>query len=267
MAMFVLTGRPNEHYLISNEDWQLVSDFTTVLEPFWDVTQLLCQSKQVIAFTALLLVRAALEMMKEHEECLQEGRLFPQGIILNYMQRNSIISACMAMTDKLAKYEERLQGSNAFTMATILDPQLKLNYIPACDHESLKADICKALQEVRDEGNQAILHSIETIESNLVSSDILKGNGNKILTRVDRMTKPTAMRPISYIHELHAYLQQATVEEDALTWWKVVGYRAYPKIAILAKDVLSICATSAPTERFFSSRRGIITYTRSRLNA
>ena len=45
MAMFVLTGKPNEHYLISNKEWQLVSDFTIVLEPFRDVTQLLCQSK------------------------------------------------------------------------------------------------------------------------------------------------------------------------------------------------------------------------------
>ena len=59
----------------------------------------------------------------------------------------------MAMTDKLAKYEERLQGSNAFAMATILDPKLKLNYIPMCDHENLKADICQALQETQDEGN------------------------------------------------------------------------------------------------------------------
>ena len=83
--------------------------------------------------------------MKEHEECLQEGRLFPQGIILDYMQCNSIISTCMTTTDKLAKYEERLQGSNAFAMATVLDPQLKLNYILACDHENLKVDICKAL--------------------------------------------------------------------------------------------------------------------------
>ena len=107
---------------------------------------------------------------------------------------------------------------------------------------------------MQDEGNQAILHSIEIIESDLVSSDILKGNGNKILSRVGRMTKLAAMRPISYIHELHAYLQQATVEEDALTWWKVAGYRVYPKIVILAKDFLSICATSAPVERFFSSR-------------
>ena len=122
MDMFVLTSRPNEHYLISNEDWQLVSNFTTVLEPFRDVTQLLCQSKQVTASTALLLVRAALETMKEYEECLQEGRLFPQGIILNYMQHNSIIFACMAMTDKLVKYEERLQGSNMFVVATVLDP-------------------------------------------------------------------------------------------------------------------------------------------------
>ena len=81
------------------------------------------------------------------------------------------------------------------------------------------------------------------------------------------MTKPSALHPISYIHELHAYLQQETVEEDTLTWWKVADYRAYPKIAILAKDFLSICATSAPTERFFSSGRGIISYTRSTLYA
>ena len=200
--------------------------------------------------------------MKEHEECLQVDRLFPQGIILDYMQRNLIISTCIAMTDKLAKYEERLQGSNMFAIATELDPQLKLNYIPACDHENLKANICKALQEGQDEGNQAILHSIEKIDSDLVSSDILKGNGNKILSRVGRMTKPVAMHPISYIHELHAYLQQATVEEDALTWWKVPGYQAYPKIAILAKDFLSICATNALTERFFSLGQGIITYMR-----
>ena len=159
----------------------------------------------------------------------------------------------MAMIDKLAKYEERLQGSNAFTMAIVLHPQLKLNYIPACDHENLKANICKALQEVQDEGNQVILHSIETIESDLVFSYILKGNGNKILSRVGRMTKPSTMPPISYIHELHAYLQQETMEEDALTWWKVVGYQAYPKIAILAKEFLSICATSASAERLFSS--------------
>ena len=42
MAMFVLTGRPNEYYLVSNKEWQLVSNFTTILEPFRDVTQLLC---------------------------------------------------------------------------------------------------------------------------------------------------------------------------------------------------------------------------------
>ena len=60
--------------------------------------------------------------MKEKEECLQEGRIFPRGIILDYMQCNSIIFACMAMADKLAKYVERLQGSIAFAMATVLDP-------------------------------------------------------------------------------------------------------------------------------------------------
>ena len=85
MVIFVLIGRTNEHYLISNEEWQFVSDLTIILETFRDVTQLLCQSKQVTASIALLLVRATLETMKEHKEYLQEGQLFPQGIILDYM--------------------------------------------------------------------------------------------------------------------------------------------------------------------------------------
>ena len=198
--------------------------------------------------------------------CLQEGRLFPQGIILDYMQCHSIIFSCIAMTDKLAKYEERLQGSIEFAMATVLDLQLKLNYIPMCDNENLKVNICRALQVVQDKGNQFVLHIIETIESDFNSLDILKGNGKKILSRVGRMTKPATPHLTSYINELHAYLQQATVEEDALTWWKVAGYRAYQKIFILAEDFLSIHATSALTERFFSSGQGISTYMRSRLN-
>ena len=129
----------------------------------------------------------------------------------------------MALIDKLAKYEERLKGSNVFDIATLLDVQLKLNYIPLRDHEKLNANIHHALQEVQDESNQAILLSIERIQSNLISSDILKGNGNKIISRVDRMTKPATTHPTSYIDELYAYLQQVIMEEDALTWWKVVG--------------------------------------------
>ena len=160
----------------------------------------------------------------------------------------------MAMTDKLAKYEERLHGSNAFAMATVLDPKLKLNYIPMCDHENLKVDICQALQETQDEGNQANLHGIETIQSDLISSNILKGNGNKILSRVGRMTKPTATHPMSYINELQAYLQQATMEEDALTWWKVASYRVYPKIASFQKTFSRYVQLVPLAERFFSSR-------------
>ena len=73
--------------------------------------------------------------------------------------------------------------------------------------------------------------------------------------------------PIS--NEIFDYLHDSQVEGshlDALHWWCKIGSEKYPQLAILAKGFLSVCASRSPSERIFSSRRGIVTYKRGRLS-
>lgn len=69
-------------------------------------------------------------------------------------------------------------------------------------------------------------------------------------------------------HELKKYLEsdRATKEEDLLEWWKR-NEKTFPHIARMARDILSISATSVPAERLFSKAGLVIRKHRNRLNA
>ena len=58
--------------------------------------------------------------------------------------------------------------------------------------------------------------------------------------------------------------KKVTASVDPLQWWKLNEYR-YPKLALFAKTVLCISATSTPCERLFSSAARIVNKTRSSL--
>ena len=62
-------------------------------------------------------------------------------------------------------------------------------------------------------------------------------------------------RPIS--DEIFDYLHDFQLEGshlDAQQWWCKIGSEKYPRLTILAKGFLSICASSSPSERFFLIR-------------
>ena len=53
--------------------------------------------------------------------------------------------------------------------------------------------------------------------------------------------------------------------DDPLQWWYKRGSNKYLRISVLAKEFLSICASSSHSERLYSTSRGIITFRRGRL--
>ena len=74
-------------------------------------------------------------------------------------------------------------------------------------------------------------------------------------------------RPI--FDEIFDYLHDAQVEGshlDALQWWFNIRCEKYPRLEVLAKGFLLVCASSSPSYRIFSSGRGIVMYKRERLS-
>jgi len=65
-------------------------------------------------------------------------------------------------------------------------------------------------------------------------------------------------------HELKNYMLDKT-DYEPLKWWSE-NEKKYPKLAIIAKRVLSVPATSVPSERIFSSAGLIVTKLRNRLS-
>ena len=64
--------------------------------------------------------------------------------------------------------------------------------------------------------------------------------------------------------EIDAYLSLPVVdsESDPLYWWRT-QYNSYPILAQLAKKYLCICASSAASERLFSTSGNIVSLKRS----
>lgn len=67
--------------------------------------------------------------------------------------------------------------------------------------------------------------------------------------------------------ELNAYLgsKRCNKNVNILEWWKL-NEKEYPTLARMARDLLSITATSVPAERLFSRAKLVITPTRNALN-
>lgn len=65
--------------------------------------------------------------------------------------------------------------------------------------------------------------------------------------------------------EIHKYLLLPPTTSDALDWWKI-NHTSFPRLSKLARIILSIPATSAPSERAFSAAGNLITAKRSQID-
>ena len=94
-------------------------------------------------------------------------------------------------------------------------------------------------------------------------------DGNEVATLVDSSSLPTAEAAVDA--EILQYQSEPKLKSiindvrvDPLYWWKNNATR-FPLHAKLARKILAVPATSAPTERLFSTAGLTITKERSRL--
>jgi hypothetical protein len=161
---------------------------------------------------------------------------------------DSLHNACVAAYAKITKYY--MSTSDCYTIATVLDPRLKLDFYDPEERQS----IFDAVQSVfdRDYNN----HEIPISEDEDDEDIFIKRNP----------TKPMELRTYcdSSIHSMPGKFSNYTAN-DVLHWWKT-HQGIYPKLALMARDYLAIPATSASSERLFSSSKNLITNNRNSLN-
>ena len=89
-----------------------------------------------------------------------------------------------------------------------------------------------------------------------------------IRTTTKKKGIPTGIRTPA--QDFMDYLAETSADDygaSPLHWWANTGKSRYPELAAVARDLLSICPTSAPAERLFSAGNAVVSYRRNRLKA
>ena len=172
------------------------------------------------------------------------------------------------------KYSEAATD-DLLDMASLLDPRFRATYSADDRKEYIKtkaaAEITSLLQrqanstqepQTREAAEEGA--AVETAEAAAAPKKAKRSLGS--------FFKKAPIGPVAYSSrdaveaELKSYLQAEEVdgETDPLEWWRL--HKAnFPRVACLARKYLCIPATSAPSERAFSTGGNIVTCHRSAL--
>jgi hypothetical protein len=187
-------------------------------------------------------------------ECIQ-SHLGKQMLKDNFTQRDVAAS----ISQKLAEYWRIMDGSSI--ASAILDPRIKLSIFTeetrqsACEHIKV---IFETYQENSSNASSP-MRRISTSTTNV---------SRQYFTQLLQGAIPQVSTSVTSTHiasELDRYLAlQADDEADPLLWWQAHA-KEYPIVSDMARDYLTIPATSVPSEQAFSVAGNTISKTRNRL--
>ena len=165
-----------------------------------------------------------------------------------YTESSSVHYAAKAVFVKLNKYFNI--SSELCTIATVLDPRLKLNFYKADVGTSAEdpKEILSYLKSFydRDYGVHEVTSKNSSSRKTL---DIFQSIYKTPETSINRS-------------EFDIYMSEAVVDNypnfKVLDYWKINSDR-FPNLSRMARDYLAVPGTSTPSERAFSGGRQLIT--------
>ncbi|KAF5191039.1 Zinc finger bed domain-containing protein ricesleeper 2-like [Thalictrum thalictroides] len=175
------------------------------------------------------------------------------------------------MLEKLKKYHSMAVKLDSHYLATILDPRFNLRWFEAPGNWPI---------EVQVEGHSIIaikllfMAEAESLYQLLDSAPppAEPTSGNRATSLQDEMfgwgEAESSSSSEELKEEVDRYWAQKIVapSTNPLSWWQV-NHQQFPTLARMARSILAIPATSAPSERVFSSGRRILRWDRSALSA
>ena len=252
--------------LIMSEEWDLLKIFADELLAFKEATEMFSQSKAITSPNGTSIFYLLLNQLYTSIIVLGNPSQGVMGRPMSIEQSMRLKGAYIVMKTKLLKYEPQVKRKPIFPIATMLDPSLKFEYIPMDEQEYITKTLKHSLQ---------LMHA-PPISSAYSQSEPLSNTSMTCLKMMVELMKCKRKKNINILlekpisDEIFDYFHDSQVEcshLDALQWWCKIGSEKYPRLAMLEKGFLSVCASSSPLERLFSSGRGIITYKRGKLFA
>ncbi|XP_078427966.1 uncharacterized protein LOC144700420 [Wolffia australiana] len=164
------------------------------------------------------------------------------------------------MLSKLKQYTEILWANEAITAAALMDPIHKGSMLHPAVREATIAYVQSLLPGDRS-----------SRVSRMAAQKGRRGGAELVgwLSTTMRHVEPAPLTTRSAWDEFNQFLAETVPNEGVytpLSWWATTGAKRFPLLAAVERDLLSVCATSAPAERMFSVGNAIVTYKRSRLS-
>ena len=251
----VLGGdRASAHLVPTWQDLDVLDSIFVVLKPLRDFVDLLAGEKRVTVSAVLPLLSHIKEKVLAHNESDTDLTSEMKSRIMN---------------DLDSRYNE--QTLHFLQICMVLDPRFKFKYVLDQDtKESLK-------QIVTDEMISNHLSAKDTTTAPLRNTNpiemppkkVYKTAWGRIFGEQQAAETPSSAETELYSdtakRELENYLLYplSDVESSPLQWWQL-HQKSYPGLSKLALKYLSVCATSVPSERIFSTG-GKVVHGRSRL--
>ncbi|XP_078442919.1 uncharacterized protein LOC144712496 [Wolffia australiana] len=248
-----------KRYLLDAE-WDLIEKFVDLLKPLQQGTSVAIRSKAPTSNEGIVIIKGLMRHLERIREGVTESSTLLVEHTMSAKQRNALSNVCSAMRAKIEKYVSLQTRNEAFTIASLLDPSMKLCLIdPRAKNDVLSTvrNIMQSHSASRNVGSRSTERFDLSTMSDFIQMELQELlDPSEILQRVDP------------IEELDVYVTAPPAfGTEVLHWWKMTGQLSFPMLALVPKEFLVVQATSAACERLFSEGRRVINYMRSRLTA
>lgn len=237
---------------LSPLDWQKIRTIQTFLVPFQEAT-LYCQGHKATIDFVLLTMDVLLAHLKEALDEFKDDK-----------EMSSRIKSSWATLDK---YYTKTDDSPLYAAGIILHPNRRTKYIqinwPASWQKSAISSVKNLWRSYRDSAHLLALPSYD-VEANQATKKPLT-KFCKIAQNLQGYSRPRSL------DEFDDYCNQEPYDlgdMSAIEWWLQDPQRKrFPRLSIMAIDILSIPAMSDEPERVFSGARRTISWDRAQLSA
>jgi hypothetical protein len=265
-------GKRLRAILLTDAEWELLQDLTNLLQPFEESTTYLGGSKYI---TYSIMYPIIQELKKRLKPRLISNSLsiydieniddvfeiededeIEQSNINRPIDTRGILDLVQKTLYNATQHYFNFQGS-AYKITMILDPRIKkLNFIENED-EKKEFEV-----ELYNKYNSIYNTSFLPSNSNNNQQNFISTENNNSLFSIFYKSHSASS------DEIFEYLKEDEIEfqGDPFAWWNYKKNR-YPNLAKLARQYLSISATSTPSERLFSDAGNILSSKRTRLDA